>query len=130
MVPRCGGRDKWKRPEFGAAAAKYCDEIILTDEDPYDEEPTKIISEIKSGIPGIEHRASSIEIVPDRREAIKKAVSLMREGDIVVGTGKGSEDWIHVAHGKRIPWNEKKEFEQALEERRRQDSQSSETTLG
>ena len=45
-----GGRDKWKRPKMGEIAAKYCDEIILTNEDSYDENPNQILSEIKSGI--------------------------------------------------------------------------------
>jgi UDP-N-acetylmuramyl tripeptide synthase len=42
-------------------------------------------------------------------------VAFARPGDIVIGTGKGSEDWIHYANGKKTPWNEKQEFEKALE---------------
>jgi len=45
-----GGRDKWKRPVLGQIAAKYCDRIVLTDEDPYDEDPQKIINMIKEGV--------------------------------------------------------------------------------
>ena len=49
-----GGRDKWKRPEFGRIASEYCDEIILTNEDPYDENPLSILKEIESGFPKLE----------------------------------------------------------------------------
>src|SRR3989344_5004997 len=47
-----GGRDKWKRPEMGKIAGQYCNKIILTNEDPYDENPSRILSEIKNGIKG------------------------------------------------------------------------------
>ncbi len=95
-----GGRDKWKRPEFGRIAAQYCDEIILTDEDPYDENPNQILSEIKSGISNL------LEII-DRKEAIKKALTLAQSGDIVIITGKGSETSMAVAGGKKIPWSDR-----------------------
>jgi UDP-N-acetylmuramoyl-L-alanyl-D-glutamate--2,6-diaminopimelate ligase len=110
-----GGRDTWKRPEFGRIAAQYCDEIILTEEDPYDENPADIIAQIKSGIPEAQRSSFHIYEVPSRREAITKAVQMARHSDIVIGTGKGSEDWIHYSRGKKVPWNEKQEFENALE---------------
>jgi UDP-N-acetylmuramoyl-L-alanyl-D-glutamate--2,6-diaminopimelate ligase len=115
-----GGRDKWKRPEMGKIAARYCDEIILTDEDSYDEDPQEILKEVKSGINEAGFPAGNLYETLDRKEAIKKAAELLREGDILIGTGKGSEEWIHIAGGKKIPWNEKKEFEDALTEKRRQ----------
>ena len=55
-----GGRDTWKRPEFGKIASKFCDEIILTNEDPYDENPEAILDNIASGFSEI--RNSNIEI--------------------------------------------------------------------
>jgi len=113
-----GGRDKWKRPEFGKIAAKYCDEIILTNEDPYDENPEEILRQISSGLlqtPNTKFQVpNSYYKILDRGEAIAKAVLLARENDIVVVTGKGSEDWIHVRGGRRVPWNEKKVVEEAL----------------
>jgi UDP-N-acetylmuramoyl-L-alanyl-D-glutamate--2,6-diaminopimelate ligase len=109
-----GGRDKWKRPEMGKIAAHYCDKIILTDEDPYDEDPEKILNEVEAGIKEVPYPRPEAFRILDRRQAIQKAVELMREGDIVIGTGKGSEDWIHLARGKKIPWNEKRAFENAL----------------
>ncbi len=119
-----GGRDRWKRPEMGKIAAEYCDEIILTDEDPYDEEPAAIVKEVRSGILGGDPELANVYEILDRREAIKKAVRLARPGDVAIGTGKGSEDWIHVANGKKLPWNERREFEEALAEKDRGQSGS------
>jgi UDP-N-acetylmuramoyl-L-alanyl-D-glutamate--2,6-diaminopimelate ligase len=109
-----GGRDKWKRPEMGQIAAHYCDTIILTDEDPYDEDPGEILNEVEAGIRKVPHPRPEVLRILDRREAVRKAIGLARPGDIVIGTGKGSEDWIHLARGKKIPWNEKRAFEDAL----------------
>src|SRR3989338_1225966 len=97
-----GGRDKWKRSEFGEAAAEYLDEIILTNEDPYEENPESIISQIGQGLKGKEFRK-----LIDRKEAIGKAISLAEPGDTVVITGKGSEISMAVAGGKKIPWSDK-----------------------
>jgi UDP-N-acetylmuramoyl-L-alanyl-D-glutamate--2,6-diaminopimelate ligase len=96
-----GGRDKWKRPVLGELAAKYCDEVIVTNEDPYDEDPWQIIEQVASGAKG---RAKKIL---DRREAIRTALKLAKEGDIVVITGKGCEPSI-VIKGKKIPWDDRK----------------------
>ncbi len=109
-----GGRDTWKRPAMGAIAADYCDDIILTSEDPYNEDPREIMGEIESGIPHPLRDDQKVYQIVDRAEAIKKAVSLAGEGDVVIGTGKGSEDWIHTARGRKIPWNERAAFEAAL----------------
>lgn len=112
-----GGRDKWKRPEFGRIAGTYCDEVVLTTEDPYDEDPAEIIQEIKKGIAPEDASDVSVYEVLDRAEAVKKAVALARPGDIMIGTGKGSEEWIHIANGQKTPWDEKKAFEEALREK-------------
>ena len=101
-----GGRDKWKRPELGKIAAKYCDEIILTNEDPYDEPPEKIIEEIKAGVLIIMPR-HNLRTSLDRREAIIMAISLARPGDTVIITGKGCEPWLCVAGDKKIPWDDR-----------------------
>lgn len=102
-----GGRDKWKRPKFGEIASVYCKEIILTDEDPYDENPAHILSEIKSGISNSEFPISNVHEILDRKDAIEKAIGLAKKGDTVVITGKGSEKFIHVKNGKKIPWSDK-----------------------
>jgi len=109
-----GGRDKWKRPEMGAIAAKYCREIILTDEDPYDEKPSQILSEIKSGITNYQFPITNLYEILDRREAVQKAISLAQKGDTVIITGKGSESWIRLARGKKIPWSDRGVVEEIL----------------
>jgi UDP-N-acetylmuramoyl-L-alanyl-D-glutamate--2,6-diaminopimelate ligase len=101
-----GGRDKWKRPILGKIASSYCDQIILTNEDPYDENPDQILDQIAEGTHG------KAQKVPDRREAIQKALSVAQEGDVVVVSGKGSEDAIAIAGGKKIAWDERKVVEE------------------
>lgn len=64
-----GGRDKWKRKVLGEIAGKYCQEIIITNEDPYDENPMEIIEQVASGA------GNKAQKISDRREAIKKALS-------------------------------------------------------
>jgi len=97
-----GGRDKWKRPVFGRIAAKYCKEVIITNEDPYDEDPMEIINQVADGAKG------KAEKILDRREAIRKSLEVAKEGDIVVITGKGCEPWMCVEGGKKIPWDDRK----------------------
>ena len=104
-----GGRDKWKRPEFGRIASEYCDEVVLTDEDPYDENPEKIIDEIFSGFsssPKSKVQSPKLIRILDRKEAIRKALTDAQRGDIVVITGKGSEASMALAGGKKIPWSD------------------------
>ena len=120
-----GGRDKWRRPALGEIAAKYCDKIIITDEDPYDEDPYQILSMIKSGIfkspraaGGWRSNSNFYEIL-DRRKAIKKSLELARPGDIVLITGKGCEPWICLARGKKIPWDDRKVVREEFEKLRR-----------
>ncbi len=114
-----GGRDKWKRPEFGRFAGEYCDEIILTDEDPYDENPATILEEIESGIKNTKNyklKTTNYSKIIDRKEAIRYAISLAKPGDTVIMTGKGSENTIHIADGKTIPWSEKEVAMEVLRE--------------
>ena len=96
-----GGRDRWKRPVLGKLAATYCDQIIITNEDPYEEDPVKIIREVHGGTQG------KGKIIPDRREAIRTALSLATPGDVVVITGKGSEDSVAIQGGRKIPWDDR-----------------------
>ena len=95
-----GGRDKWKRPVLGKIADTYGDIVIVTNEDPYDEDPMEIINQVAEG-------SLKAEKILDRREAMKKARQLKEEKDVVVITGKGCEPWICVEHGKKIPWDDR-----------------------
>jgi UDP-N-acetylmuramoyl-L-alanyl-D-glutamate--2,6-diaminopimelate ligase len=113
-----GGRDKWKRPKMGEIAAQYCNEIILTNEDPYDEQPEAIINDIASGFlqtTNYKLQTTNFYKIIDRKEAIKKALSLAQKGDVVILMGKGGESSMCVASGKKIPWDEKKIVEEILE---------------
>jgi len=97
-----GGRDKWKRPILGEIAARHCDEIIITNEDPYDEDPIEIINQVSAGT------NESAKKILDRREAIREALRIARPGDVIVSTGKGCEPWICIEDGKKMPWDERK----------------------
>ena len=97
-----GGRDKWKRPVLGKLAAKYCDEVIVTNEDPYDENPMEIINQVANGV------GQKAKKILDRRKAIQEALKTAQPNDIVIITGKGCEPSICVSNGKRIPWDDRK----------------------
>ena len=107
-----GGRDKWKRPEMGKIAGQYCDKIILTNEDPYEENPNQILSEIKNGIKN--YKFEIIKII-DRQKAIKKALASAKKGDVVILTGKGGESWMCVENNQKIPWDERKTVEELID---------------
>ncbi len=110
-----GGRDQARRPLLGRLAAENSDYVIVTNEDPYDEDPIKIINEVAAGaeIAGKEAGKNLFKIL-DRREAIKKALLLAEKDDLLLFTGKGAEQAICVAHGRMIPWDEREEVRQAI----------------
>lgn len=95
-----GGRDTWKRPEMGKIAEDYCDEVILTNEDPYDEDPRAIVGAMADGM------EKKPQIIMDRREAIRHALTLARAGDAVLITGKGTDPYIMEANDTRTPWSD------------------------
>ncbi len=105
-----GGRDSWKRPVLGKIADEFCDEIIVTNEDPYDEDPVKIINEVAGGI-----TKHSPTIILDRREAIARAVSLAEKGDTVLISGKGTDPYIMGQAGSKIPWDDATVAKEELE---------------
>jgi UDP-N-acetylmuramoyl-L-alanyl-D-glutamate--2,6-diaminopimelate ligase len=87
----CGGdRDREKRPVMGRIAAGLADLAIVTSDNPRSEDPQAIIDEIVAGAPGL-------EVEPDRRAAIARAVELGREGDVVLIAGKGHEQGQEIA---------------------------------
>lgn len=102
-----GGRDKWKRPELGRIAAQYCKKIILTNEDPYDEDPKSIIEAIDRGLKESKGTNIDSETIIDRKEAIVKAIEYAKPGQAVIVTGKGSENLMMLARGKKIPWDDR-----------------------
>lgn len=100
----CGDRDKGKRPIMGRIAAQLADRIFLTDEESYGEDPQTIRDMIRQGIREARGEGKTDEL-PDRREAIAKAMSIARKGDTVVLTGLGHEQY-RIENGKKIPWND------------------------
>ncbi len=95
-----GGRDKWKRPVLGKIARQHCDLIIVTNEDPYDENPEKIIDQVMEGT------GAKAEKILDRRKAIREALIKAVPGDAVIITGKGSEPCI-MEKGRKVPWDDR-----------------------
>lgn len=109
-----GDRDKTYRSKAGALADRYADIVIATNEDPYGEDPESIINQV---ISGIESKTLNINLfrISDRKEAIKKAVEIAAEGDLVIITGKGSEQFI-ISGDKKIPWDDRKVAREVLKE--------------
>ena len=102
-----GGRDVARRAVLGQIAGQHADIMIVTDEDPHDENPLAIMEAIARAarLEG-KREGDTLFLIPDRQKAIEHAMRLARPGDLVMLTGKGSETSISAAHGKKIPWNE------------------------
>ncbi len=97
-----GGRDTWKRPEMGRIAEDYCEKIFLTNEDPYDEDPQKIIDDMRGGIKD----TSKLEVIMDRRLAIRAALEIAPDGAVVLISGKGTDPYIMGPHNTKTPWDD------------------------
>ena len=114
-VVGCGGnRDATKRPEMAAVAVQRSDRVILTSDNPRNEDPEEIIRQMKAGIePGDMPRVLTIT---DRREAIRTAVALAQKGDIILLAGKGHEDY-QIIKGEKRHFDDKEELTKALKEK-------------
>jgi UDP-N-acetylmuramoyl-L-alanyl-D-glutamate--2,6-diaminopimelate ligase len=100
----CGGdRDKEKRSEMGAIAAKLSDKVIFTSDNPRYEDPEQIIREIESGVPA-QYFKKTLSI-SDRYQAIKTAVGLSKKLDIILIAGKGHENYQEI-QGVKHPFND------------------------
>lgn len=100
-----GNRDKPRRPMIGNIAAKYCDTVFLTEDDPETEKVEDIISQIAQGLEAGGKHKGDYWIVPSRREAINKALSIAGPKDTVALLGKGHETLMSYGDRKE-PWNE------------------------
>ena len=129
-----GGRDRSKRPELGRIAGEYADIIIVTNEDPYDENPGQIIEDVAGGIAsprysGLDPESRLVNLdsrfrgndkcreifkITDRKAAIKRALSLAEPADIIIITGKSGEVWMCIENGRKIPWSDRRIVEEAL----------------
>lgn len=101
----CGGnRDAAKRPKMAKAAAKYADKLIVTSDNPRNEEPDAIINDI---LMGLKDENTPYDVVIDRREAIRHALKTAEKGDIIVLAGKGHEDYQILAGNVHIHFDER-----------------------
>ena len=104
-----GGRDQSRRPILGTLAGEKADYVIITNEDPYDEDPQFIIEQVSAGAEAAGKKLGvNLFQISDRREAITKALKLANTGDLVLITGKGAEQYICLANGKKIPWDDRR----------------------
>lgn len=110
-----GGRDVSRRAVLGKMAATRDDIVIVTNEDPYDEDPQTIIDQVADAARDAGKR-ENVELfrILDRSEAIAKAMRLAEPGDLVLITGKGCEPVMAVADGKKIPWDDRAAAREAL----------------
>lgn len=110
-----GDRDKGKRPIMGEIAAKYANRIILTDEESYNEDPQAIRDHVREGIEKA-RGSSRLTEIPDRREAIKKAMSIAMKNDTVLITGMGHEQY-RIVNGEKLPWSDTKAVQEIVAEK-------------
>ena len=102
-----GDRDRGKRPLMGRIAADLADVVLVTSDNPRSEEPLAIIQDILQGT------GMDVEIDPDRRTAIERALSLAEPGDVVVIAGKGHEQGQEIGPEK-LPFDDREVVREAL----------------
>lgn len=99
----CGGnRDRAKRPLMGRVACRFSDRVVVTSDNPRLEDPAFIIADIEKGV---KDKFTNYDIVPDRRNAIVKALRMAKEGDVVVIAGKGHEKY-QIINDKAFPFDD------------------------
>lgn len=107
-----GGRDRWKLSVLGKVAAQHANVVIVTNEDPYDDDPLELIHAVADGarewLAG-DGRGTIVDVreVLDRRDALAAAVELAQPGDRILVTGKGCEQLIVGPRGQKIPWDDR-----------------------
>jgi len=108
----CGGdRDRNKRPAMAELAEKYADYIIVSNDNPRNEDPDKIFTEIKKGFT---KDFNDYEIVSDRKKAIEKAIKIAKKDDLVMLLGRGHEKY-QVLKDRKIELDDRKIAYQAAE---------------
>jgi UDP-N-acetylmuramoyl-L-alanyl-D-glutamate--2,6-diaminopimelate ligase len=141
ILGSCGDRDKTKRPIMGALAARFCDYVFVTDEEPYTENPLVIIEDVAKGVPrgrplfmNANHKSGRLERpilkktnetgegewwwkVPDRRLAISKALDMAKLDDVILLTGMGAQNFKIVGE-RQVPWNDRVVVEELLVEKK------------
>ena len=110
----CGGnRDKGKRPLMAQEAVKQSDKVIITSDNPRNEEPQNIINDMLAGLNA--HQMKKVVVIADRHEAIKTAVMLANKGDVILVAGKGHEDY-QIIKGVKHHFDDREELRNAFGE--------------
>jgi UDP-N-acetylmuramoyl-L-alanyl-D-glutamate--2,6-diaminopimelate ligase len=113
-VVGCGGnRDATKRPEMAAVAVKLSDRVILTSDNPRNEDPDEIIRQMKAGVADADR--GKVLSITNRREAIRTAVALAKKGDIILLAGKGHENYQEI-NGVKNHFDDKEVLSEAFKE--------------
>lgn len=114
----CGGdRDRGKRPKMGEAAGKLSEIVILTSDNPRSEEPHEIIKEIEEGIKRKRNgRLREYLIIPDRKEAIYRAIEMAEKDDVILIAGKGHEDY-QIIGDKKLHFDDRDAAREAIKKR-------------
>ncbi|HYE59600.1 MAG TPA: UDP-N-acetylmuramyl-tripeptide synthetase [Candidatus Kapabacteria bacterium] len=112
-----GGRDTSRRGIMGKMVGENASIVIVTNEDPYDEDPRAIMAMVRKGAEDAGKKlGETLFDVLDRKEAIRLALQKATPGDMVLITGKGSEQAMCVANGKKIPWDDRVVVKACLQE--------------
>jgi len=117
-----GDRDKLKRPVLGEIGGRLADIVIITDEEPYGEDPMVIINEVSAGVEkgATKERPKKLNetffVIENRLEAIEKAVKLAGSGDVVLVTGMGDQSY-KVINGHKYPWSDREAVQAVLRQR-------------
>lgn len=109
----CGERDRGKRPIIGEIVSRKADFVVVTNDEPYNEDPMQIINEIVAGVKNKKEN-ENFWIIPDRRKAITKALQIARQDDVIAVTGMGAEESM-VVGDRKIPWNDRQVILEELE---------------
>jgi UDP-N-acetylmuramoyl-L-alanyl-D-glutamate--2,6-diaminopimelate ligase len=117
VIGSCGGgRDRTRQPILGKMSAEKADIVIVTNEDPYDDDPEAIIANVAQGaLESGKILNENLFKVSNRGEAIAMALKLAKKDDLVLITGKGAEQFICVANEQKIPWDDRQVVKDILE---------------
>lgn len=117
VIGSCGGgRDRARQPILGKMAAEKADIVIITNEDPYNDDPEAIIANVAQGaLEAGKVLNENLFKISERQQAITKAIKLAKKDDLVLITGKGAEQFICVANEQKIPWDDRLIVKEILE---------------